>query len=215
MHVYAFGSVCRGDIGPGMDIDLLAIVDGHDHRFDPDTFSIYSYKRIREIWEAGNPFAWHLSLEGRLLFSADGSDFFQTLGSPRPYCHYVLDCEKFLALFRKACDALRVRRTSRVFEISIVFLSVRNIATCFSLGATKLPDFSRESAFRLGDQNIPIMREAFHLMERARLLATRGYGERLGSSEVEVVLGQLDPIGAWMEVLVSRAKDHEQIQQPH
>jgi hypothetical protein len=53
MHIYAFGSVCRGDISPGSDVDLLAVVEGHDARFSPDDYSIYSYERVREIWEEG------------------------------------------------------------------------------------------------------------------------------------------------------------------
>lgn len=66
MHIYVFGSTCRGDILPSSDVDLLAIVDGYDSRFDPNIYSIYSYQRIKEIWDEGNPFAWHLSLESRL-----------------------------------------------------------------------------------------------------------------------------------------------------
>ena len=48
VHIYAFGSVCRGDLSIGSDVDLLALVSGLDARFDPDMFSIYSYKRIEE-----------------------------------------------------------------------------------------------------------------------------------------------------------------------
>ena len=50
MHIYAFGSMCRGDISIGSDIDLLALVEKHDPRLDPGKFSIYSYKRIGELW---------------------------------------------------------------------------------------------------------------------------------------------------------------------
>ena len=57
MHIYAFGSVCRGDVLPSSDIDLLAITEGHDSRFDPNNYSIYSYNRIKELWQEGNPFA--------------------------------------------------------------------------------------------------------------------------------------------------------------
>lgn len=65
MHIYAFGSICRGDVSPASDVDLLAIVDGYDERFSLDDYSIYSYDRIWEIWNEGNPFAWHLALESK------------------------------------------------------------------------------------------------------------------------------------------------------
>jgi len=42
MHIYAFGSLCRGEIGLDSDIDLLAIVDQFDERLDQKLFSIYS-----------------------------------------------------------------------------------------------------------------------------------------------------------------------------
>src|SRR5262249_8872008 len=102
MHIYAFGSVCRGDVSLGSDVDLLAIVTGYDDRFDPDIYSIYSYQRIREIWKEGNPFGWHLTLEGKLLFASDGSDFLQGLGAPERYQHCLRDCVKFHTLFREA-----------------------------------------------------------------------------------------------------------------
>lgn len=71
MHIYAFGSISRGDIQADSDVDLLAIVDGFDSRFSSDTYSIYSYSRLRDLWLEGNPFAWHLSLESKLVFSSN------------------------------------------------------------------------------------------------------------------------------------------------
>ena len=75
MHIYIFGSICRGDLREGSDIDLLALVEGYDSRFDPDTFSVYSYSRIADLWAEGNPFAWHLFLESRLVFASDQRTF--------------------------------------------------------------------------------------------------------------------------------------------
>src|SRR3982751_3236513 len=102
MHIYGFGSVCRGDVSSGSDIDLLALVEGHDSRFDPNLYSIYSYKRIGEIWREGNPFAWHLWLESRMLYSSNGVDHLKSLLEPAPYLHCVRDCQKFYTLFREA-----------------------------------------------------------------------------------------------------------------
>src|SRR6266480_3004408 len=102
MHIYAFGSLCRGEISLGSDVDLLAITEGHDPRFDPEMFSIYSYRRIDELWQQGNPFAWHLSFEGRLVFAENNDDVLKVRGRPRPYRDCVRDCGKFQALFADA-----------------------------------------------------------------------------------------------------------------
>ena len=43
MHIYVFGSLCRGDLSLGSDVDLLAIVDEYNQGLDKEVFSIYSY----------------------------------------------------------------------------------------------------------------------------------------------------------------------------
>jgi hypothetical protein len=206
MHIYAFGSVCRGDISLNSDIDLLAIVDGFDPRLDTDTYSIYSYERIREIWTEGNPFAWHLSMEARLLFTSDQSDILASLGNPAPYPSCIRDCEKFFSLFRDATHSAKTNSTSKVFDLSTVFLSIRNIATCFSLGSLRHPDFSRHSALHLGDLSLAIPPEPYAVLERSRLLCTRGQGAAVTPREAEIACAQFPQIEEWMAILLREAK---------
>ncbi len=191
MHIYAFGSVCRGDVRQGSDIDLLALVDGYDSRFDPDVFSVYSYGRLVDLWREGNPFAWHLFLESTLLFASDGSDFLNSLNSPSDYTGCLRDCEKFYGVFCEAYDSIASQSASKVFELSTVFLSIRNIATCFSLGTTDNPDFSRNSARHLGSNSLPLADSPFAILERARILSTRGKGQSITGKEIADVVGQL------------------------
>jgi hypothetical protein len=121
MHLYAFGSICRGEILETSDIDLLAIVNGYDERLDPKIYSIYSYKRIREIWSEGNPFAWHLHLEARSLFLSDGVDYLKRLGNPSRYTQCEIDCRKFLQLFFSSKVSLLNSSDSIVFDLSTIF----------------------------------------------------------------------------------------------
>lgn len=198
MHIYAFGSVCRGDVSLGSDVDLLALVDGFDARVSPETYSIYSYRRIVEIWKEGNPFAWHLSLEAKLLFASDDTDFLRSLGCPEAYRNCVIDCEKFHALFRDATASRTNHSTTRIFDLSTIFLSIRNIATCFSLGVLPQPDFSRHSALHLGEHSLAIPRKPYEVMERSRILCTRGYGKNILPEEAESVRAELPRVGEWM-----------------
>jgi hypothetical protein len=201
MHIYAFGSICRGDVSLGSDIDLLAVVQGHDPRFSPDDYSIYSYERIREIWEEGNPFAWHLATESKLLYSSDHSDFLKSLGSPKPYRNCLQDCQKFFSLFMEARLSFGAQADIKIFDLSIVFLSIRNFATCFSLGTLDKADFSRSSALRLGERSLSIPQSAYRILERARILCTRAVGDSITDHEAQMAADQFARIEEWMKGL--------------
>ena len=203
MHIYAFGSVCRGDVSVGSDVDLLAIVDGHDPRFSTEDYSSYSYDRVRELWAEGNPFAWHLSLEAKLVYASDQVGFLESLGQPMRYRKCRQDCERFFALFREARESLRFQASSMVFDLSMVFLAVRNFATCFSLGKLPKPDFSRNSALRLGTYSLSIRTVAYDVIERSRLLSTRGVGPPVTDSEAKSVVSQLPRVEEWMVNLLN------------
>lgn len=208
MHIYAFGSVCRGDISIDSDVDLLALVEEFDNRFDPNVYSIYSYRRIEEIWAEGNPFAWHLALESRLLFASDGDDLLRSKGQPSKYQACCRDCEKFYALFHEAESSLASNSTTRVFDLSMVFLAIRNFATCFSLGALEAADFSRHAALRIAGRGLPIPLEAYTILERARILCTRGYGAPITGDEAQMVAGHFTTIRAWMDKLMLEVRSN-------
>jgi hypothetical protein len=209
MHIYIFGSLCRGEITIGSDVDMLALVDAEDSRFDPDLFSIYSYKRLGELWAQGNPFAWHLALESRLVFASDGMDHINRLGMPSPYRECVNDCVKFYTLFLEARESLLRDKRAMVFDLSTIFLSIRNFATCYSLGVCDHPDFSRHSAIRLPDgESVQISPGAYATIERARILTTRGYGDSIPDADCERVVAELECIAEWMLNLLERTKAH-------
>ena len=117
MHIYAFGSVCRGEIDAASDIDLLAIVDRYDDRFDSSVYSIYSYKRLSELWNEGNPFSWYLANEAKIIYSSNGKDFIKDLKSPNEYRKCKEDCKKFYNLYCKAVESISSGGNSLVFEI--------------------------------------------------------------------------------------------------
>ena len=198
MHIYAFGSICRGEVDASSDIDMLAIVNGHDTRFNPRDYSIYSYARIRDLWEQGNAFAWHLFLESRLIHSPDNIDYLRSIGEPSIYKSGLADCEKFREIFLSAKESICSSALTEIFDLSSVFLGVRNFATCYSLHCNEKPDFSRNSARNLGDQSIPIDDFTYSLYERARVLCTRGVGELLNPAEIDIAKIALSEVDSWM-----------------
>ncbi len=201
MHIYAFGSICRGDISVDSDVDLLALAQGRDARLNPDKFSIYSYSRILELWKAGNAFAWHLSLEGRLIYAADGADFLKGLGSPAKYSGALVDCLKFRDIFESSFQSVEKGSPSLVFELSTIFLALRNIATCYSLSRMDSPTFGRDSARRLGPRSLDIDDNVYSLLMQARLLSTRGTGDSIDGIELANLLPELKRCRSWINEL--------------
>jgi len=86
-----------------------------------------------------------------------------------------------------------------------MFLSIRNVATCFSLGFLQDPVFSRNSARCLGEDSIPISAATYAVLERGRILSTRGYGATISEEEIRDVIGDLDSIDYWMAALTEKA----------
>jgi len=205
MHIYAFGSVCRGEIDLGSDIDLLACIDKSAPNIDTEKYSVYQYLRLRELWNEGNPFAWHLHLESKLLFSSDGSDFLKSLGSPNTYKAVSTDLEKFKNLFDQSFQALGESANSSTFHLSCIFLAIRNFATCYSI-SNGTPIFSRRSPLMINPA-LEIDPRSFSVLVRARLLSTRGYGEGIVDSDVAATYRAVASVPQWMEAVRSQQCD--------
>lgn len=206
MHIYIFGSLCRGDFSLDSDVDLLALTDSFCNNISPDKFSIYSYRRIEQLWKEGNPFAWHLFYESKLIFASNSFDFIGSLGQPNMYITCYQDCLKFYSLFQQTKDRIVSCKQSIVFDISIIFLCMRNIATCFSLGVTARPNFSRKSAISIGEYSIDLDIDTYRTLENARMLCTRGTGWNIKQKQIEQVKEKIHIINIWMNGLLKEAK---------
>ncbi|WP_263063188.1 nucleotidyltransferase [Dickeya dadantii] len=192
---------------------MLAIVNGRDERFNPKDYSIYSYARINELWEQGNPFAWHLFLESKLIYSQDSSDYLRCIGEPNVYKSGLTDCKKFLEIFISAKKSIETSVFTEIFDLSSMFLAIRNFATCYSLCCHIKPEFSRNSARNIGIHSIPIDDLTYELLARARVLCTRGVGELLSYNDIEMVKNKLNAIESWMEEIINTITggEHERV----
>ena len=102
-------------------------------------------------------------------------------------------------------DLLEDTDASFLFDISTIFLSIRNFATCYSLAYGKI-NFHRYSALNLGDKSIPISIEDYKTLESARLLATRGVGSFPTQSDSIRLIKCFDIIDSWMKSLLGEFK---------
>lgn len=206
-HVYVFGSICRGEFAPGSDVDLLVISDEPVDMYDTGKFSVYSYDRLRQLWSTGNPFAWHLATEARIVHASDGEDWIAQQGLPAPYRAGLSDCRKFYELFVRSSQEAKRRDGNLVFELSCMYLALRNFATCFALQRGK-PCFSRASPY-LSCTDFPVSRSTFNVLVAARLLSTRGHGSMPSNVEVDDALSEADVALAWMTRLLDEIQAYE------
>lgn len=88
---------------------------------------------------------------------------------------------------------------------------MRNIASCYSLGVTEHPSFSRDAATRLEAYSIKISTGAYQVLESARMLCTRGNGRNISTAEINIAISELDEIDKWMDKLLKGAKAHGRI----
>lgn len=195
MHIYIFGSLCRGELDDKSDVDTLIISD-EKFGLEYNKYSVYSYEKIRELWSEGNPFSWHLYLESKLVFSSEGNDFLRDLGAPSKYSNVRNDFYKFKEIYSNSLKSLSLKFNS-VFNLSCIFLAIRNISTCYSLHLGKAV-FSRRSMIKITPSiDIPI--DVVETLEKCRILSTRGIGNDLTKLELENVILHIDSIDEWLD----------------
>lgn len=208
MEIYAFGSVVRGEIDEFSDIDLLMIKEINEPipKIDKEQFSIYSYQRISKLWKEGNPFSWHLFIESRCIFTSNKISFIETLGEPNKYSNMLADLNKFYNLFIDSKKSILSNNYSIDFDLSMIFLAIRNFASCFSLGYLNKYEFSRYSAKNIGSHSIQIIDSIYNKLEQSRLLATRGFGNVISKNELEIIIEEFPEIDNWFNELLTLTK---------
>ncbi len=200
--VYIFGSVVRGEIDQYSDIDLLLITDETIENIDPNKYSIYSPERIKELYAEGNPFAWHLYYESKLVFTSE-QDFLASLGKPSNYINCKSDLLKFKKLFDDSTASINENDFSIIFDLAMIFLAIRNFATCYSLGSYEKPIFSRTTFEKLHDYPLNLDDEVKELLMMSRISSTRGIEYSIENKSLSLLKLNLGKIENWFNEIVA------------
>ena len=200
-NIYVFGSVIRGEIDQYSDLDLLLITDEKIEDIDPNKYSIYTPQRIKEMYKEGNPFAWHLHYESKLIYT-DASNFLEDLKRPNPYKNGKNDLIKFHKLFIDSLKSMQEDQLSLTFDLAMIFLALRNFATCYSLACYEKPIFSRNSFEKLTDYPLVLDDKVKNLLMRSRINSTRGINYNIQELEVSLLLNQVEEIKDWFNKII-------------
>lgn len=208
MEIYVFGSIVRGDIDEFSDIDLLILKDFRENipNINKEDFSIYTYQRISQLWQEGNPFSWHLYFESKCIYCRDNTPYLYSLGKPKKYLNLIKDLSKFQQLFIDSKLSIETAPYSIDFDLSMIFLAIRNFASCFSLGYLNKNEFSRDSALKIGQHSLKIDYSIYSKLRNSRILSSRGIGNRISNKELIEITSEFNIIESWFVELLKLVK---------
>lgn len=198
-EIYVFGSICRGEVSPTSDVDILVLPFTNDRSNYPISWSIYAPDLLREYFSQGRLFAWHLHFEAKCIFSPYERPFLSLLGSPAPYSTMSKDIRELEQLLQEAISELKNGTNSVVYELGIAYTAIRDIAMSASWALLGAPCFSSDAPYRLPNP-CPLEFSTYNLAKLARHSSTRG-AEIDGDLDRAVTEIIRAPFGQWVESL--------------
>ena len=175
MEFYVYGSITRGELDQNSDVDILCLIDESEdvNGRVPLNFSIYSKGRIKQHYEHGTLFAWHLYRDSRLIFPIEGG-FLKKIGSPKEYSSSYEDLGLLNELLRKAIANIQDSQINLIYELGLVYVSVRNIATIASWFLPEGLCCSRYVPYYIKEIGFPLKKEDYEVLIACRHATTRG-----------------------------------------
>lgn len=178
-----FGSQTRGDADNLSDVDILVVTDSGkpdtkeisefiEIKFNKESdISIYSLPRIKEMYETGHLFAWHLYSESQYIAYPGTKNLIMELGSPKPYTNASQDIAELISILESIQTGL-----NNVYEAGLLYVCLRNMAISASWYSELGLKFGRKAPFELS-KNMPLLPlkiEEYDLLAACRHATTRG-----------------------------------------
>ncbi|MBI2968386.1 MAG: nucleotidyltransferase domain-containing protein [Bacteroidetes bacterium] len=201
MDVYIYGSIVRGELDDRSDIDVLTIVNKKEKSIAskklPSYFTIYSQKRIKEYYDSGSLFAWHLYQDSKLIYS-DGSDYLSKLGEPNSYRNQKHDLDIMINLLNTAVRNVRMSSVNIIYELGIIYAAIRNIGIIASWFDEVGFSCSRYVPFMLKNTKFPFKKDLYETLINCRHATTRGT-ININFTHITKIKLMITPLIKWAE----------------
>jgi len=185
-----FGSMARTDADANSDLDILVVLSSSEgfnldslkrnveRLFDSiASLSVYSQKRMAELFRQGHLFAWHIYLESLPITMEEFSDWVEGLGRPAYYSAARKDIESLVAILKSIGPSVMACPRNRIYEAGLMYVCLRNIALCASWHSPRGLDFSRQSPFAIEQAtgvSFPISSNDYAALTACRMSGQRG-----------------------------------------
>lgn len=171
---YVFGSLISGDFDSGSDVDVLVIADSNELTC-PNDWSLYTKSGIRNLYKKGTLFAWHLYQDAVPVSpEARECDFLREIGPPSCYDSAHSEIRDLKEIIQSAFQELLDQTPSRIFEIGLIAVAIRDIAMAASVHVNGRFNFSKFAPFELGNFSIDIPNSLYSNMLSCRRATIRG-----------------------------------------
>lgn len=186
--IMEFGSKARGDDDRNSDHDIFVLSQDLSRErlivlklriakllgVNKASISLYTSTHFRKTLDSGRLFAWHLKLEGKVLFTRiDIDKLFVNLN---PYNWYKEDLTIYYKLLEDCKHSINVNGVNS-FDLAMLFTICRN--TCMVICyREKSPSFGRMSVFykarELSGSNFLLLEEDYLRLSQWKLYYERG-----------------------------------------
>lgn len=203
MDIYIYGSICRGEIDSHSDIDILCIVENESNKsvLDlPSYYSIYSKKRILNHFNLGTLFAWHL-FNDAILVHSKSNGFLSEIGKPNLYNNSKEDFTILESILNTSINNIKKQQINIVYELGLVYVAIRNIATIASWYTPYGLNCSRYVPYKLELVTFPLEKSIYNVFVNCRHATTRGL-EVIFDDNFNNAINSLDSISNWANQII-------------
>lgn len=204
--IYAFGSTVTGDFDEGSDTDILAIErPNEDRRFPPD-WSVYSQKRLDELFKSGTLFAWHIYLESVPIYLPDGEGYLSKLGRPKEYSEAQRDILTFKNMTTDSLSEIGSETPSWIYEMGIVGVAIRDTGMAASRSLTGEYAFSKNTPYEI-NCSPPVCPSLYWYLLQCRRATTRGLNASGFSDRRPELMNSASEVLSWFDDVLNRLNE--------